>query len=322
MAIDTWWGGAARRRMSEDILSIYDDLREKSSDKENVDLFDKKTRLKVYILYGTFVACFLAYYFLPFSVYLSVALAIVMGFFAIPYLRVFMHSEMHWGVGSKGLSRVFFKHFLSLLFSVSQTGYVYGHRAHHRYDNDYNPSGFPKDLQSTYIFSKSGRPTNPLVWLAFYVLVYQQFIHAYLVFSGKVITDKIWMIVELAVIVAFHSAMYIYFFDFYLFSYLPALLIAWVGSGIVLYMMHSVDADSYKIHPTNNSLSKFFNTFGDNDGYHLEHSLFPSIHPKYLKEMAECVDLDDSQNLKDHYVIAFFKLKRNINEKTEGVTYE
>jgi hypothetical protein len=74
-----------------------------------------------------------------------------------------------------------------------------------------------------------------------------------------------------------------------------------MASATVLYMMHAVNADEYVIHPTNTCTDRFFNSFGDNDGYHLEHTLFPSIHPLFLPKVHGLLQCDPRQIFPIHY---------------------
>lgn len=316
MEYQQWWGGAARKRLPLDTIQKIEQLRASQKLDTRIEDFDKKSRLKVWLLYFTSLLCFLAYQVLPQSFLVNILLVLVLGLFSIPYVRVFMHSQMHWGLGGGKLTKFMLDHFISLIFAVPQTGYVFGHRAHHRYDNDYNPNGLPKDLQSTYIFSKNGQPTPLVPWLLFYVFIYQIFVHALLVFQNGKLKDKASYLMELTIIGVFHWLLYSVDSGLYLTVYLPGLMLAWTASGIVLYMMHAVDMDTYSVHPTNDSLSPFFNSFGDNDGYHLEHSLFPSLHPIHLEKAHSFFALPATQCSKRHYVLELFarKLKLNRND--------
>lgn len=304
-----WWNGKARSVLPSEIRNHVHRWQGEMSTSEGVKAFDKKSRLKVYLLYLTTVTCGLVHWLVGDNVTLDILLVLVMGLFSIPYTRVFMHSQMHWGMGGNQFTRFLLDHFISLQFSIPQRGYVYGHREHHKYDNDYNEQGYPRDLQSTFLFSKDGRPSHPCLWLAFYVLVYQHFIHAYLVLKGGKSKDILSYLMELSVIVLMHVVLFVGFNAFYLHAYLPALCVAWTASGIVLYMMHAVDSDTYTVHPTNNSLSPFFNSFGDNDGYHIEHTLFASLHPLYLERLHAMLPVAEEQRLPRHYVVEFFRRK-------------
>ena len=53
-------------------------------------------------------------------------------------------------------------------------------------------------------------------------------------------------------------------------------------SAITLYMMHAVDLEKCHVHPTLNCANRLFNWFADNGGYHIEHSLYPTLHPAFL----------------------------------------
>ena len=236
----------------------------------------------------------------------AVGSVIVLGLVAMPFLRVFMHSQGHWKAGNGPIRNFILDHGLSLLFGLSQTGYKYGHLAHHRYDNDYDPTGFPKDLQSTYIFSRNRKPTNIWVWCVFYILVYQQFIHMFHAFNAPKRREALWFVIETAMIIAFNMALFAWVPAFYLAVYLPSLLLAWFVSAVSLYMMHAIDLDDYDVHPTLNTSDKLFNWFGDNDGYHMEHSLFPALHPVFLEMTSRLINPPEEQVLKGQYFTAAF----------------
>jgi hypothetical protein len=114
-------------------------------------------------------------------------------------------------------------------------------------------------------------------------------------------------LVELGCITGFHTALCVTVPALYSHVYIPGLLLAGFGSAMVLYMMHAVDATDYVLHPTNTSVSRFFNSFGDNDGYHLEHTLFGALHPIHLPKLHALLAPPSHQVLADHYVVAGFK---------------
>jgi hypothetical protein len=89
---------------------------------------------------------------------------------------------------------------------------------------------------------------------------------------------------------------------FYLGVYLPALGLAWVVSALGQYMMHAVDLAHYRLHPTLNSHSRLLNWVGNNDGYHLEHSLYPNIHPAFLEQASALIGPPREQVLEGTYV--------------------
>jgi len=239
----------------------------------------------------------------------------VLGLVALPLLRVFMHSQAHWRVGNGPVRNWLLDRGISLLFGISQTGYKYGHLAHHRYDNDYDPTGFPRDLQSTYIFSRDRRPTNIWLWCAFYVFVYQHFVHLFHVLNAPKRGESAWYALETGLIAAFHVGLYSLWPGFYLAVYLPSLLLGWFVSAVALYMMHAVEHDDYEVHPTLNVREPLFNWLGDNDGYHLEHSLFPHVHPAYLKQLSDLVGPPEQQMLDQQYVTAALPLLLNTGQK-------
>jgi fatty acid desaturase len=265
------------------------------------------TQAKVAAIYATFVAALAAYQLTGGRPTVSAASVVVLGVFALPFLRVFMHSQSHWGVGNGPVRNWLLDHGISLLFGVPQTGYKYGHLAHHRYDNDYDPTGFPKDLQSTYIFSRDRRPANIVVWCLFYVTVYQHAVHLYHTVNAPKRREVFWFAFEYGLIVALHAALFHFAPGFYLTVYLPSLVIAWLVSAVSLYMMHAVDADDYEVHPTLNTRDRFFNWFGDNDGYHMEHSLYPHVHQVFLGRVSDLIQPPAEQVLDGQYVTAAFR---------------
>jgi fatty acid desaturase len=141
----------------------------------------------------------------------------------------------------------------------------------------------------------------------YYVLVFQNVITLWLVLKSGKVKEMLGYVCELASIIAFHLMLWCLSAQFYYHIYLPALFLAWLASAVVLYMMHAVDAIDYTVHPTNTSTSPFFNRFGDNDGYHLEHSLFPGVHPLYLPNIHSLIEYGPRQILVEHYFIAGLK---------------
>jgi fatty acid desaturase len=226
----------------------------------------------------------------------------VLGLGALPFLRLFMHTQAHWGAGNGPVRNFLLDHLISVLFSTPQTGYKYGHLAHHRYDNDFDARGFPKDLQSTYVFSRDGKPSNIWLWSAYYVFVYQHAIHLFHVLNAPRKREIVWYFLETALIVAFHVWLYAVSPGFYLAVYLPSVAVAWVVSALTLYMMHAIDLESFQIHPTLNSRNRLFNLLGDNGGYHLEHSLYPNLHPAYLDQASALIGPPERQVLSGPYV--------------------
>ncbi|MFL1486305.1 fatty acid desaturase [Marinobacter sp. LN3S78] len=271
--------------------------------------FDRKTRKKVYALQGTTFAFIATSSIWISNWYLAALAIIVLGTFAMPYIRVFMHSEFHWGLGGTTLERRWFRNFISLTFSVPQRGYEIGHRIHHRYDNDFSNDGRPRDPQSTYIFARNGSPSNPFLWIIYYAFLFQHMVLPYLVVKNGKNTDIASYFFQLSGIISLHVIIFLYAKEFYLLIYLPSTVISWFGSAIVLYMMHDVSLEGISSHPTNNSASQFFNWFGDNDGFHLEHHVFAGVHPARLREVHDIVrdNIPDKQILPNHYATEFFK---------------
>jgi fatty acid desaturase len=260
------------------------------------------TQLKVvavHLLFSLSVAAFLA----SGGHWAVIALSVfLLGLIALPFLRIFMHTQAHWGLGNGPVRNFLLDHLISVLFSAPQTGYKYGHLAHHRYDNDFDARGFPKDLQSTYVFSRNGKPANIWLWSAFYILVYQNFIHLFHVLNAPRRREILWYLLETVLVVAFHLALWRLSPAYYLWVYWPTLVVAWLVSAVTLYMMHAVDLDHFHVHPTLNTRNRLFNLIGDNGGYHLEHSLYPNLHPAFLAEASALIQPPAEQVLDGPYV--------------------
>jgi fatty acid desaturase len=259
------------------------------------------TQLKIAAIYIAFALSLIIYLWTDGHWAVSVASVAVLGMIALPLLRLFMHTQAHWKVGNGPVRNWLLDHGVSVLLSTPQTGYEYGHLAHHRYDNDFDPRGFPRDLQSTYIFSKNGKPSNIAVWCLFYIVVYQNFIHLYHVLNAPRRREVAWYAVEFALIVACHVALYRVSAGFYRGVYLPSLLLAWAVSAVTLYMMHAVDLSCFCIHPTLNTRHRAFNLLGDNGGYHLEHSLYPNVHQVFLEKASALIQPPEHQVLDGTY---------------------
>jgi fatty acid desaturase len=213
-----------------------------------------------------------------------------------------MHSQSHWGVGNGPVRNFLLDHTISVLYGTPQTGYKYGHLAHHRYDNDFDSRGFPKDLQSTYVFSRNGKPANVWLWCLYYMIVYQNAIHLFHVLNAARRREVLWYAVEMGLIVAFHMALWQFSSAYYLAVYLPTLTVAWLVSALTLYMMHAVDLERFHVHPTLNTCNRMFNVIGDNGGYHLEHSLYPNLHPVFLDKASALIQPPAKQTLTGPYV--------------------
>jgi fatty acid desaturase len=269
---------------------------------------NRRTQLKIVAVYMTFAFSILAYRWAGGHWAVSVISVAVLGVIALPLLRLFMHTHAHWKVGNGPVRNWLLDHGVSVLLSIPQTGYKYGHLAHHRYDNDFDPRGFPRDLQSTYIFSKDGRPSNIVVWCLFYIVVYQNFIHFYHVLNAPRRREAAWHTFESALIVAFHASLYHISAGYYLQVYLPSLLLAWAVSALTLYVMHAVDLNCFALHPTLNTRSRVFNLLGDNGGYHLEHSLYPNVHQVFLDKASALIQPPQQQVLDRSYVTEALRL--------------
>jgi len=313
-----WWKGQARRRLPPEVLEHVRRWKTAAHDGE-IRRFDARSRIKVLVLFAGFFLTLWGYELRPESGVVTLAAVAAVGAFLVPYTRIFMHSQMHWGMGGMRLTRFLLDRLVSLLFSVPQTGYAIGHRMHHRFDNDFDASGRPRDLQSTYLFSRSAQPTSMLVWIPYYMFIFQHAVVPWLVFTQRRLSAKLWYLVELGCIAGFHAMLFRNHTGFYVHVYVPGLLLAWFGSAMVLYMMHAVDATSYVLHPTNTSVSSFFNTFGDNDGYHLEHTLFSSLHPIHLRKLHAMLDPSPEQVFKDHYFIAGMKRALGLRPACAGL---
>ena len=111
-----------------------------------------RTQVKIVAVYMTFAFSMLAYRWAGGHWAVLVVSVAVLGVIALPLLRLFIAPTPtgRWGTGRCGTGCSTTG--VSVLLDIPQTGYKYGHLAHHRYDNDFDPRGFPKDLQSTYIF--------------------------------------------------------------------------------------------------------------------------------------------------------------------------
>jgi len=301
--------GNTKPKFSEEVLKQVREWNKLStaSKDEAIRKANVKTQIKIASLYGMLALAMLGYVASGGHVIAQAAGIVVLGLFAIPFVRVFMHSQAHWKIGNGPIRNFLLDHGLSMLFSIQQSGYKLGHFAHHLYDNDFDPRGFPKDLQSSYVFSKDGKPANMLLWCLFYVGIYQSAVHIFHVMNTRKLKVAASFVFETLLIAGFHYGMYSISSGFYFGVYLPALAIAWTVAAIALYMMHAVELDKFTFYHAINCLDPFFNWFGDNDGYHIEHSLFPNVHPLYLKEANALIKPPKSQEIHENYVIAGIK---------------
>jgi fatty acid desaturase len=259
------------------------------------------TQLKVAAIHALFVLSLVLFLATDGNAAVVVASVIVLGVGVLPVLRIYMHTQAHWGMGNGPVRNFLLDHLISVLFSTPQTGYKYGHLAHHRYDNDFDSRGFPKDLQSTYVFSRDGKPTNIWLWCLFYIVVYQHALHLFHVLNAPRRREVGWFLFEAVLIVAFHWVLWQVSPSFYLAVYLPTLAVGWLVSALTLYMMHAVDLEHFHIHPTLNTQNYLVNLIGDNLGYHLEHSLYPNLHPVFLDKASELIQPPPEQVLRGSY---------------------
>jgi fatty acid desaturase len=261
------------------------------------------TQLKVLAMYLLFLGALAAYLYTGGHWLVVVASVAGLGLVVLPVLLMLMHNQSHWKAGNGPVRNWLLDHGMGTLFSVPQTGYNYGHLAHHRYDNDFDPRGFPKDLQSTYLFSRDGHTANIWLWCAFHMFVYQHAVYLFHVLNAPRRREILWYAFELALIVALHVALCWLSPGFYLAVYLPALLLGWLVAALSQYMMHGVDLDDFRLHPTLNSRHRLLNLLGNNDGYHIEHSLFPNLHPVFLKRVSDLIGPPKEQVLNGTYAM-------------------
>ena len=145
---------------------------------------------------------------------------------------------------------------------------------------------------------------NIWAWCAFYLIVYQHAIHLYHTINAPKRREIIWYFLEYVMILTLHMSLSLIATGFYFRVYLPSLALAWMVSAVSLYMMHAVDLDEYRVHPSLDTRDKLFNWLGDNDGYHLEHSLYPNIHPVYLDQVSALIQPPAEQVLDGQYLTA------------------
>lgn len=302
-------GQLSKQFLKEQIRQI-----ERTTPPQRVEDFNRAARNKVLALNAIFFISIALYKIMP-NTLMGCALVLVNGTFAVPYLRVFIHSEMHWGLLKNKKYEPVFRALAFSIYHVPFEAYKYGHFAHHRYDNDRADGSFAKDKQSTYLTSEEGRPINWFLWMLHYLFIYQFYYQTKLVLDSGVKKAKKYLAIQVLVIVAIDSAILLLSPSFFWYVYLPSLAVAWIGSGIVLYMMHKVEVQSAAYHHSVNSYSKFFNSFGDNDGLHIVHSMFPSLHPMHASKVDTLIkpELHHTQVLRRHYVSQFFidLFKRN-----------
>jgi fatty acid desaturase len=259
------------------------------------------TQLKVLAIYLLFLAALAAYIWTD-GHWLVAGLSVLgLGLVLLPVTRVYMHTQTHWKIGNGPVRNWLLDHGISLLFGVPQTGYRHCHLAHHRYDNDFDTRGFPRDLQSTYLFSRNGRTTNIWLYCAFYIVVYQHAIAFFHVLNCPRRRELLYFAFEYALIIALHMALYTVSPGFYLVVFWPALALAWLVGALSVYMMHAVDLDQFRLHPTLNTRNRLYNWLGNNEGYHLEHSLYPNIHPVFLDEVSRLIGTPHEQVLNGTY---------------------
>lgn len=296
---------------TEDAKRYARDLRKDSQFTDEIKRFDAKSRLKVYLLNGTFLLSLVAFVFANESWWLVPALILINGVFALPNLRVFIHSEAHWGLSESRVGTWYMRFIAFALYQVPFEAYRVGHFAHHQYDNDVpeRDHTLAKDRQSTYLYSHLGKPIAFLAWALHYLFVYQ-YLHQFVLVIKRTNRKKIAvMALQAAIIVAADVAIFLISAKFFLTVFVPSLAIAWIGSAIVLYMMHKVKFSDARYHHSVNSYSSFFNRFGDNDGMHVVHSMVPFLHPFHQARVNDLIKdgLHPDQSLRGHYVVEFFK---------------
>lgn len=284
-------------------------LRRAPEHREAIDEFDAASRRKVYALNALFVATAVAFFLAGQTWWMAVLCTLVNGFVALPYLRVFIHSEVHWGLGRTRWQTRYLRYLAFAPYQVPFEAYRLGHFAHHRYDNDVPERGLANDRQSTYLYSTAGKPVNFLVWAAHYLFVYQYFHQVRLVVRKASRRKIAEFFAQLAVVLALDIALLVLVPRFALLVLLPSLAIAWAGSAIVLYMMHDVVKSDAVHHHSVNSYARFFNSFGDNDGLHVVHSMMPFLHPYHAPAIDRLIkdELHPDQVVQGHYITEFAK---------------
>ncbi|UGT56971.1 fatty acid desaturase family protein [Nocardia asteroides] len=274
-----------------------------------IEEFDAASRRKVYGLNLLFAATIVAFFAAGQTWWMAMICTLINGFLALPYLRVFIHSEAHWGLGRTTWQTRYLRYVAFAPYQVPFEAYRLGHFAHHSYDNDVPERGLARDRQSTYLYSTAGKPVNFLIWAAHYLFVYQYF-HQIKLVARKASRRKLAEFgAQLALVIAIDVALLVLAPRFALMVFVPSLLIAWIGSAIVLYMMHDVVKSEAVHHHSVNSYAKFFNSFGDNDGLHVVHSLLPFLHPYHAPAIDAMIkdELHADQVVTGHYVTEFAK---------------
>ncbi len=287
--------------------------RELQRDKQfepDIERFDARSQMKVYGLNFLTVLSFVAFVLAKQPLWLVLPLICLNGALTLPYLRVFIHSEAHWGLAKGRIGRLYMRYIAYSFYHIPFEAYRVGHFAHHQYDNDAPGDGesLSRDRQSTYLYSREGIPVRFGIWALYYLFVYQ-FVNQVSMVVRRSRKQELWeMAAQTVVIMALDLAMILISWKFFVLIFIPSLAVAWIGSAIVLYMMHNVKLTDARYHHSVNSCSRFFNSFGDNVGMHIVHSLAPSLHPYHQARVNKLVEanLHPSQTVGRHYVIAFF----------------
>lgn len=292
-----------------DVKRYARELRKSSEFDDEIRDFDRKSRNKVLLLNAVFVLTLAVFALAGESWWLVPVLVLVNGAFALPNLRIFIHSEAHWGLCRTAPGTWYMRFLAFAPYQIPFEAYRVGHFAHHQYDNDIpeRDHTLANDRQSTYLYSQKGTPVSFVVWAVHYLFVYQ-YINQFVLVIKRTNRKKIaTMLLQLALIIGIDAAIAAVSVRFFVAVFIPSLIIAWVGSAIVLYMMHNVRFTDAKYHHSVNSHSRFFNRFGDNDGMHVIHSLVPFLHPFHQARANELIEghLHPDQELKSHYVTAF-----------------
>lgn len=254
---------------------------------DGIRRFDTRSRMKVYGLNLITALSLLVFLCAGQPMWLVPVLIGVNGVFALPYLRVFIHSEAHWGLAETKIGRTYMRYIAYAPYHIPFEAYRVGHFAHHQYDNDSPRKGerLSRDRQSTYLYSKNGTPIRFSVWAIHYLFIYQYVEQIAMVLRRSRKRKLFEMAAQAALIIAIDVAIITLSWKFFVYVFLPSLAIAWIGSAIVLYMMHNVVLSDAQYHHSVNCYSKFFNSFGDNDGMHVVHSLVPFLHPFHQVEV-------------------------------------
>lgn len=277
---------------------------------KEISQFNASTRNKILMIHVIFLLTLFFYTLYPRHVYFTPLFILINGFFSLPYLRVFMHADLHWRVVRNKKLKFYIRWIIFGFYQIPFILYRYAHKAYHReyiYEIDkinLLPIKQSKHLNPTTIESKKN--ITGILNFAFILIFYNQMKYFIRESSKK---DKIKAMTQFVVIIFMDALVYSISKDFFLYIFIPSIMIAWTISLIVIYMKHNIQRDQANIHLAVNSYSRLSNRFGDNDGLYIVHSLFPFLHPYHTPEIDQEIrsNLNDKQKLKTHYVIVFFK---------------